>query len=168
MQTNNIALIGKLLLLLIAQAFVFNQIHFAGYISPMIYLIFLYQYPAHENKYLLLTISFLFGITLDILTDSLAFHTIALLFTAYFQHRIIDFIFGIAAEQKTFKLKDSPNTQKYTYLLLLILIHHSIFFIWEGISLSNGWLITKKILATSAASFILSTLLISLFSKVKK
>jgi hypothetical protein len=105
---------------------------------------------------------------LDILTDSLAFNTLSLLIITYFRPYILGFIFGIATEQKSFKFNDTTLVQRMSYLGLLVLIHHSVFFISEGMSISNGWLITKKIITTSLVSFILMLLLLSLFSKQKK
>jgi len=43
-----------------------------------------------------------------------------------------------------------------------------VYFIAEGMSISNALLITKKIVTTSLVSFMLLLLLLSLFSKQKK
>lgn len=165
---NSIYYIGKLLLLMLLQVFVLNQMHLFGYITPMLYLIFIYNYPTTQNRSVLLSISFAFGIILDILTDSLAFNTLALLIVSYFRPSILGFIFGIAAEQKSFKFNDTQLIQRMSYLGIIVLIHHSVFFISEGMSISNGMLIAKKIITTSLVSFILMLLLLSLFSKQKK
>lgn len=150
------------------QVFVLNQVHLFGSISPMVYLIFVYDYPTSQNRSVLLSIGFVFGMILDILTDSLAFNTLSLLIITYFRPYILGFIFGIATEQKSFKFNDTTLVQRMSYLGLLVLIHHSVFFISEGMSISNSWLITKKIITTSLVSFILMLLLLSLFSKQKK
>lgn len=153
---------------MLLQVFVLNQMHLFGYITPMLYLIFIYNYPTTQNRSVLLSISFAFGIILDILTDSLAFNTLALLIVSYFRPSILGFIFGIAAEQKSFKFNDTQLIQRMSYLGIIVLIHHSVFFISEGMSISNGMLIAKKIITTSLVSFILMLLLLSLFSKQKK
>ena len=165
---NNLYYIGKLLLLILAQVFVINQLHIAGYITSMIYLIFVYEYPTTQNRSVLLSLGFFVGLILDILTDSLAFNTIALLIVTYVRPYLLGFIFGIAVEQKSFKFKDITLFQKLSYLGLLVVIHHSVYFIAEGMSISNALLITKKIVTTSLVSFMLLLLLLSLFSKQKK
>jgi rod shape-determining protein MreD len=153
---------------MLLQVFVLNQLHLFGYISPMVYLIFVYNYPTAQNRTALLSIGFVFGIILDIFTDSLAFNTLSLLIITYFRPYLLGFIFGIATEQKSFKFSDTALVQRMSYLGLLVLIHHSVFFIAEGMSISNGLLIAKKIITTSIVSFILMLLLLSLFSKQKK
>lgn len=157
----------RLLLLVFLQVFIFSNVHFAGYISPIVYLLFLYHFPTSENRMLLLTLSFIAGLLLDILLDSLAFHTIALLIATYFRPKILRFVFGIAIEQKSFRIQDNTWPQKISFLAILLLFHHSVFFIAEGFSAVHGWLILKKIITTFFASFIINLLLLSLFRKQK-
>ena len=166
-QNSIIRHIIRLFILVFTQVFILSNIHFAGYISPVVYLLFLYYFPSHENKMLVLTLSFFTGLLLDILLDSLAFHTLALLIVTYLRTKLLRFVFGIAIEQKSFRIQENPWPQRVSYLAVLLLIHHTVFFIAEGFSFAHGGLILKKIVTTFIASLVINLLLISLFSKQK-
>ena len=55
----------KIIILALLQVFVFNHINFLGSYQPYIYIIFVLFYPPSQNKYALLILSFLLGLTID-------------------------------------------------------------------------------------------------------
>lgn len=133
----------------------------------MIYILFLYWYPIKQNRAVFLIISFILGLTVDIFSDTLAIHSAATLTIAYLRPAIMRFCFGVNFEFQSFRLRSAPRIQQITYLALLIVIHHTVFFSLEVFNFDNFLLILKKILMVSIASLFLCILLSSLFS-VKK
>ena len=58
----------KIVVLALLQIFVFNHINFLGSFQPYFYIVFVLFYPPYQNKYALLILSFLLGLTIDILS----------------------------------------------------------------------------------------------------
>ncbi len=158
----------KAVLLILVQAFIFSKMALFGFISPMIYSILLYIYPTHKNRSLWITWAFLFGLSLDILLDTLALHAIVLLFMAYIRPKIMRFMFGLNFEQKSFRIQQAPVAQRYTFIAAIILLHHLVYFSLEAFSWSKWLLVIEKTFSTGIVSFIFSLLLINLLTTRKK
>jgi len=157
----------RFVLLILVQVLVFNKLNFFGYINPMVYILFLYWYPIKERRQLFLLLCFLLGFMVDLFSDTLAIHAAATVTIGYLRPTIMRFSFGVNYEFQNFKLTNTTKAQQITFLALLIIIHHLVFFTLEIFSLANTLLILKKVLSISAATLILCLLLSSLFS-VKK
>ncbi len=168
--TNNVYLINSLrfLLLVLAQVLVFNKLNFMGFINPMIYILFLYWYPIKQRRGVFILISFLLGFTIDVFSDTLAFHTIACITMAYLRPTIMRFVFGVNFEFQSFKLTNTTKAQQITFLAFLIIGHHTIFFLLEIFSLDHLLLLLKKIVFTSIGTLLLCVLITSLFSAEKE
>jgi rod shape-determining protein MreD len=163
--TNNPVLLNTLrfILLVLVQVLVFNRLNFFGFINPMVYILFLYWYPIKENRILFLTVGFFLGLTIDFFSDTMALHAASTLTIAYLRPAIMRFVFGVNYEFQSFKLSNSTRVQQFTFLALLILAHHTIFFTLEIFSFSNLLIILKKVIFTGAASILLGMLLVTLF-----
>ena len=163
---NNSYVIGvfRFLCLVLAQTLVFNKINLFGQYNPMIYLLFLYWYPVTTDRASLLGYSFLLGFVIDLFSDTMAMHTAATLTTAFFRTKIMGFVFGVNLEFQNVKVSQSNRLQQFTFLGLLLLIHHLVFFSLEIFTLTNFLLILRLVLVTGMISFIFSALLASLFS----
>ena len=157
----------RFLLLIPAQALLFNHLNFFGSINPMVYLLFLYWYPIKENRSLFITLSFLLGLFVDVFSDTTALHAAATVTIAYLRPTIMRFVFGVNYEFQSFKLSNTTRIQQITFLALLILTHHLVFFSLEIFSFSNLLLILKKVVFTGAASLLICILLRTLF-RVRK
>ncbi|MEX0274895.1 MAG: rod shape-determining protein MreD [Flavobacteriaceae bacterium] len=163
---NNIyfVLTARFVILVLGQVLIFNKLNFFGFINPFIYIMWLYWYPVKQNRPILLLTSFLLGFTIDLFSDTLALHAAALTTAAYFRPAIMRFVFGVSYEFQNFRLGNATRAQQMTFLALLILLHHGVYFTLEVFSLTNVLLIFKKVMSIGIATLILSTLLASLFS----
>ncbi|MCM4172880.1 rod shape-determining protein MreD [Arenibacter sp. TNZ] len=157
----------RFVLLILVQVLVFNKLNFFGYINPMVYILFLYWYPIKERRQLFLLLSFLLGFIIDLFSDTVGLHAAAAVTIAYLRPTIMRFCFGVNFEFQNFKLTNTTRAQQITFLTLLIVIHHLVFFTLEIFSIGNTLLILRKVLTIGIASLILCLLLSSLFS-VKK
>ncbi len=158
----------KVVLLILIQAFVFSKMALFGFISPMIYLLILYIYPTHKNRSLWITWGFLFGLSLDILLDTLALHAIVLVFMAYIRPKMMRIMFGLNFEQKSFRIQQAPVAQRYSFIAAIIILHHLVYFSLEAFSWSKWLLVLEKTFSTGIVSFIFSLLLITLLSPRRK
>ena len=154
--------------LVLVQVLIFNKLNFFGFINPMVYILFLYWYPIKENRALFLGIGFLLGISIDFFSDTMAIHAASTLTIAYLRPMIMRFVFGVNYEFQSFKLSNATRAQQITFLALLVITHHLIFFSLEIFSLANLLLILKKVMFTSIITLILCLLFGSLFSVRKE
>ncbi len=152
------------MLLVLTQVLIFNNLHFMGYINPMVYVIFFYWYPIKGNRALFMVISFLLGFCIDVFSDTLALHSMASLTIAYARPVIMRFCFGVNYEFQNFSFKNTTKVQRITFLGLLIFIHQMVFFSLEILSISHFLLILKKVFTTGVVTLVLCILFSSLFS----
>lgn len=155
-------------LLVLAQVLVFNQLNFLGFINPMVYILFLFWYPIKENRMLFIGIGFVLGLVVDLFSDTLALHTAATVTIAYLRPAMMRFVFGVNYEFQSFRLSNTTRVQQFTFLALLILVHHTVFYSLEIFSLSNLLLILNKVVFNVLGSIVLCGLLSSLFSPEKE
>jgi len=158
----------RFILLVLVQVLVFNRLNFFGFINPMVYILFLYWYPIKENRAVFIGLSFLLGLSIDFFSDTMALHSAATITIAYLRPVIMRLIFGINYEFQSFKLSNTTRAQQFTFLALLILVHHLVYFSLEIFSIANLFLIVKKVLTIGSASIILCLLFGSLFSVNKE
>ncbi|MEB8346715.1 rod shape-determining protein MreD [Flavobacteriaceae bacterium KMM 6898] len=159
--------IVRFVLLVFFQVLVFNHLNFFGYINPMVYILFIYWYPIKENRTLFLLLSFFLGLSIDLFSDTMAIHTAAIITIAYLRPSIMRFCFGVNYEFQSFKLSNSTKAQQITFIALLILIHHLVYFSLEIFSFANFLVILKKTASTSALTLLVCLLVSSLFSTKK-
>lgn len=154
----------RFILLVLVQVLVFNRLNFFGFINPMVYILFLYWYPIKENRAAFIGLSFLLGLSIDFFSDTMALHSAATITIAYLRPIMMRFIFGINYEFQSFRLSNTTRAQQFTFLALLILVHHLVYFSLEIFSIANLLLIVKKVLIIGSASLIICLLFGSLFS----
>ena len=128
--------IFRFVLLLAVQIIIFNNMNFLGYISPFPYILFIILYPVNGNKSGLLIASFFLGLIMDMFSNSGGIHTTACLVLAYFRPFIFKFSFGLSYEYQTIKLNDVLTPERFSFILLSVLIHHLILFTLEAFQFS--------------------------------
>jgi rod shape-determining protein MreD len=128
--------IFRFILLLAVQIVIFNNMTFLGFIIPLPYLLFIILYPVNGNRSALLITSFLLGLTMDVFSNSGGVHATACVTLAYFRPYIFKFAFGISYEYQTIKLNDVLTTERFSFLLISVIIHHFTLFILEAFQVS--------------------------------
>ncbi|TVZ15554.1 rod shape-determining protein MreD [Maribacter sp. MAR_2009_72] len=160
--------VTRFVLLILVQVLVFNNLNFFGYINPLIYILFLYWYPIKQNRTTFIVTCFILGLLVDIFSDTLAINAAATVTIAYLRPTIMRFVFGVNYEFQSFKLNNSTKAQQFTFLALLTIIHHLVYFTLEIFSFSNSLLILQKTVTVGIATLILSILFSTLFSSKKE
>ncbi len=158
----------RFVLLVLVQVLICNTLNFLDAINPMVYVIFFYWYPIKSNRMVFMAIAFLLGFTIDVFSDTLSLHAFAATTVAYVRPALLRLALGIAYEPQNFSFKNTTTLQRITFLGLLIVLHHLVFFSLEILSISHFLLILKKLTTTSIATWILCLLLSSLFSVKRK
>lgn len=168
MNNSYIINIIRFVLLILVQVLVFNRLNFFGFVNPMVYILFLYWFPIRENRGAFIGLSFLLGLAIDFFSDTMAIHAASTVTIAYIRPAIMRFVFGVNIEFQSFRLGNSTRAQQITFLALLIIVHHMVFFTLEIFSLANALIIIKKVLAIGSASLVLCLLFSQLFSVRKE
>lgn len=168
MNSTLFANIFRFILLLTAQIIIFNNINFLGYISPFPYLLFIILYPVNGNKYGLLIASFVLGLIIDMFSNSGGIHATACVVLAYYRPYLFKFSFGLSYEYQTVKLNDVLTPERFSFILLTVLIHHLILFILEAFQFNFFWDILIRTILSTIFTILICVLIIYLIKPHKR
>lgn len=158
----------RFLVLLFLQVLLFNNINLFGFLNPYPYLLFILLYPVNGNRSILLLSSFLLGLFLDMFLNSGGIHAAASVILAFIRPSLFRFSFGLSYEYQTIKIADKISSERITFLLLSILIHHLVLFLLEFFRLNLFVDTIWKTVTTTLFTFIISLLIIYLIKPNKR
>jgi rod shape-determining protein MreD len=142
--------------------------NFLGYISPFPYILFIILYPVNGNKSGLVVASFLLGLIMDMFSNSGGIHATACLVLAYFRPSIFKFAFGLSYEYQTVKLNDVLTPERFSFILLSVVIHHFTLFILEAFQFSFIFDILIRTLLSTVFTIIICIIIIYLIKPNKR
>ena len=160
--------IFRFLLLLAVQIIVFNNMNFLGYISPFLYILFIILYPVNSNKSGLLLASFFLGLIMDMFSNSGGIHTTACLVLAYYRPYLFRFSFGLSYEYQTVKLNDVLTPERFSFILLSVVIHHFVLFVLEAFKVSFFLDVLFRTLLSTIFTIIICIIIIYLIKPNKR
>jgi hypothetical protein len=160
--------IARFVLLLAAQILIFNNLDFLGYINPYPYILFIILYPVNGNKTGLLVASFFLGLILDMFCNSGGVHAAASLLLAYYRPYIFKFSFGLSYEYQTVKLNDVLTPERFSFLVIAVVVHHFVLFILEVFRVSFLFEIILKTFVSTIFTLIICILIIYLIKPNKR
>ena len=167
----NSALLGNIarfILLLTAQIIIFNRIDLFGFINPFPYVLFIILYPVNGNKSGLLAASFLLGLLMDMFWNSGGVHAAACLVLAYYRPAIFKFSFGLSYEYQTVRLNDVVTPERFSFLLIAIVLHHFVLFVLEVFKVSFLWDILVRTLLSTIFTIITCIIIIYIIKPSKR
>lgn len=139
----------RFILLLAAQVLIFNRIDLFGFINPFPYMLFIILYPVNGNKSGLLLASFFLGLLMDMFWNSGGVHAAACLLLAYYRPAIFKFSFGLSYEYQTIKLNDVLTPERFSFILIAVVLHHVVLFVLEIFNINFLWeILVRTILST--------------------
>ncbi len=168
MNSSSINNIAKFFLLLAAQILIFNNIGLFGFLNPLVYVLFIILYPANDNKTALLISSFVLGLTLDFFLNSGGVHALGSIVLAYYRPTLFRFCFGLSYEYQTVKINDSLSPERFLFIFLSVLLHHTIVFVMEIFSFFLILEILYKIFLTTILTVIVNIIIIYLIKPNKR
>ena len=160
--------IARFILLLLAQVLIFNRMDLFGFVNPFPYILFIILYPVNGNKTGLLVSSFFLGLIMDMFWNSGGVHAAACLVLAYFRPAIFKFSFGLSYEYQTVKLNDSLTPERFSFILIAVVIHHFTLFILEIFKLSSILDILVRTVLSTLFTIITSIIIIYLIKPSKR
>lgn len=145
--------------LVLLQVFVINNMELgflASYISPVIYISFLFTLPVNISKYIVLTLAFLLGLTIDVFQDTYGIHASACVFLALIRPRLLENFNSDSIEKSNELTIFTEDRQKYiTYIFILTFVFFIWLFLLEDFSFTRIPLILLKTILSSVISTIL-------------
>ena len=160
--------IARFILLLAAQILIFNNINFLGFINPYPYILFIILYPVNGNKSGLLIASFFLGIIMDMFCNSGGVHAAACVALAYYRPYIFKFSFGLSYEYQTVKLNDILTPERFSFILISVIIHHFVLFLLEVFRLNFLWEILLKTLISTLFTIVICIIIIYIIKPNKR
>jgi rod shape-determining protein MreD len=160
--------IARFILLLLAQVLIFNRMDLFGFVNPFPYILFIILYPVNGNKTGLLVASFFLGLIMDMFWNSGGVHAAACLILAYFRPAIFKYSFGLSYEYQTVKLNDSLTPERFSFILIAVVIHHFTLFILEIFKLSSILDILVRTVLSTLFTIITSIIIIYLIKPSKR
>lgn len=169
MNSDFIKVVGRFLLLIPLQVLIANHMRIFGYINPQICLLFVLWYPLKKDVSGLLLSAFLFGILLDVFSNSGGVNTAALLFICYVRLPIIKFIFNDKdIDLKLFKYSNYATLPKILLILTFALIHQFIIYLLEYFNFSFIIPVIYKTITNGLFTTFVVVIFLSIFSPTKK
>ena len=83
---------------ILIQCLILNNINFLNSINPLLYIYIIVYFPIINNRIIFILFSFLYGLSIDIFTDSAAVHAVACVSLAYFRPIFLKLILYSATE----------------------------------------------------------------------
>ena len=136
MISKNIRYVFIFVFSVLVQVLVFDKIYLSGYFNAFIYVMLILLLPIEINKYFLLFIAFILGLSVDIFNSTPGLHASASVIMAYSRHYVLQ----VYSPREGYETNKSPGIKSYglswfiKYALSLILIHHIFLFFVDAFS----------------------------------
>ena len=157
--------IARFFFLILLQVLLLNNINFLGYVNPYLYVLFIILYPFNGNQTLFLLLCFLLGLGVDIFEDSGGINAAACLVVAYIRPAILRFSFGVSYDYQTVKFSSTPYGSRFSYVALLVFVHHFVLFLLEIFSFAHLLLLLKKTFFSGIFTIVLVFMALALFNR---
>ncbi len=142
--------------LVLAQVLLFNQVHFRGFLTPFIYILFIMLLPVSTPRYLLLIFGFLTGLSVDVFSNSLGMHAAATTFLAFIRPWVIRAISNRDEDRLEYPgLKQNTFTWFLYYTIFMVFSHHLVLFYLEFFTFTNFLVTLFRVFLSSLFSVII-------------
>lgn len=150
----------------LSQIFIFDNLSVSVYVAPLVYLLFIVLLPVESSRILMLSAGIVTGFVMDAAMGTSGLNSIATIFIAFFRAPILNAIAG----RKQLAERGVPsgilmgNGDYVTYLVVMVLLHHAIFFAFETLTMVNLLFTLLRFACSSVVSLIYIWLMARLFT----
>ena len=146
-------------LFILIQVFVLFQVKpLHQFIVPYLYFLYILWLPFSMSRFLLMTIAFVFGLTLDYFLHTPGLHAAPCVLIAYVRPFLINMLITQEGAEQNYTSPSitSMGLAPYaTYVLVLTLLHHGYLVFLEWVQFGNIWYFLGKVTATTGVSLLL-------------
>lgn len=142
--------IGRFFILVILQAFVLNEINLGVYLNIYLYVLFILLLPFETPGWIMLPVSFLLGLSIDLVLNTAGLHTSAATFLAFSRPMVL----RILKPREGYEMGTSPGlfvmgfSWFVSYACIMIFLHHLWLFTIEAFRFSDLFFILLKTLSS--------------------
>ncbi len=153
---NNLRYILLFVLSVLIQTLIFDHIYFTGYVNVFIYLLFIILLPVEANKFFVLILAFLLGISVDIFNSTPGVHAAATVFTAFLRPVILQ----LYSPREGYDMNKLPGIKNnglvwfLKYSISIILVHHISLFFLDAYGFTAFFTTIGKIVVSSIFSLL--------------
>jgi len=158
----------RFILLIFIQVLILNEFNVFGYINPIIYQLLIILLPFNINSVQKLILAFILGISMDVFEDSGGIHAAATLTISYLRPLFLRNSFGLSYDYQTLKFYDAPFRERFNYISIMVLVHHTVLFSLEIFSVDHLLFFVKKTIYSSVFSILLIIIILNLIRKNSK
>jgi hypothetical protein len=159
-------------LFILFQVFILNEVPpLHQFIIPYIYFLYILWLPFNTNRFVLLLISFAFGITLDYFTGTAGLHAAPCVLIAYLRPFLLNLLIPQDTTEHSYlepSIKSMGWAPYSLYVALLTFIHHFLLVLIEWLQFGNFVYFLGKVSATTAISLLLVFITEMLFFRKAK
>lgn len=158
-------------ILTIIQLFVLDNLFLFNLIHPYIYLILILMLPVNINRYVFISIAFVYGLIMDVLLFTYGLHTTTLVLIGFLRPYLMGlFINEEQIEQNIEVHLTSLGARRYfIYLLIMLFIHHSLLNMLQVFSFREYiFTLYKTVLNVVASLLIIVVYDLTFFVKTKE
>lgn len=164
--------IVRFALFILFQVFILNEVPpLHQWIIPYIYFLYILWLPFNTNRFVLLLISFAFGLTLDYFTGSAGLHAAPCVLIAYLRPFLLNLLIPQDTTEHSYlepSIKSMGWAPYSLYVALLTFIHHFLLVLIEWLQFGNFVYFIGKVAATTAVSLLLIFITEMLFFRKAK
>ncbi len=150
--------IGRFLILVLIQVFIFNNIHLTSYgVVPVVYILYIILLPFETPKWIVLLLAFFLGFSIDIFSDTLGLNAASSVLIAFIRPGLLNYL----APRTGYEIGSFPRIYYQganwflKYSISLVLIHQVSYYLLESFGFDNFWVLLYKVIIASLISMIL-------------
>lgn len=142
------------LVTVLLQVFLFDNLSISIYLNPLVYVAFIALLPLDTPPIVLLASGLAMGVTMDFAMGVAGVNTIATLLVAFMRPTLL----GLLYSRDDIRDGGTPSAGRLgwrvflNYLILLVLVHHAVFFSLEALSWAHVVRTLVRIVVSSAVS----------------
>ncbi len=146
----------RLIVLVFIQVFILDNMHLGGYINPMLYVMFVLMLPFETPGWLMLFSSFVMGFSVDIFTGMTGIHTFSTVFMGFVRPSVL----RLVSSSRDYEPGIQPSVRDLgwdwflPYSILLVFIHHTLYFFVEVLRFSEFFAILGRTILSSLVTLI--------------
>lgn len=151
--------IVRFVLLILAQLLILNNVNLSGFAIPYLYILFILMLPTNTGRIAMLLCAFAAGLTIDIFSNMLGFHTFACVIVAFARILFADRI--LTRNQDITISKPSIHSVKPQYFVGYTVVLTGLFnFVYFAIELFDNHGFWKLIAITLLSTLLTSALIV--------
>ncbi len=149
--------IFRIVILVFFQVYILNNIQFSGAVNPYFYVLFVLLLPFETPGWILLSLAFILGLTIDIFSNTPGIHASATVFMAFLRPSVLSFF----SPRDGYVPGTFPRVYYYgpgwffQYSAILILAHHFFLFYIEVFRLSDFLLTFYRVMLSAVFTLFL-------------